>query len=164
MKNIVRIGVLSDTHLHEVTQEFLGIYERYLSRVDLILHAGDVVSPELIDFLSASATGFYGVCGNMDPTALRQMLPDKKVVTVAGYRIGLIHGWGQADDLEDRIIPLFHQVDIIVYGHSHIPSNHVRDRILLFNPGTATGYSASGKHSIGILELGETAQGTIVDF
>lgn len=160
MKNSVKIGVLSDTHLHRVTEEFIEIYDRYLCDMDLLLHAGDVVSPHIIDFLSSKE--FHGVCGNMDPEAVRELLPEKMVLNSAGYRIGLIHGWGQSDGLEDRILPLFHNVDIIVYGHSHIASNHVKEGILFFNPGTATGYSASGKHSIGVLELGETARGSII--
>lgn len=160
MKNRVKIGVLSDTHLHQVTKEFVWIYDQYLSGMDLVLHAGDLVSTDVIDFLNAK--DFHGVCGNMDPVDVKQRLPEKKILNLAGYRIGLIHGWGQSDGLEDRILPLFHHVNIIVYGHSHIASNHTRGGILFFNPGTATGYSASGKHSIGILELGETAQGEII--
>ena len=160
MKHTVKIGVLSDTHLHEVTKEFVQIYDQYLSAMDLILHAGDVVSPDVIDFLNVK--DFHGVCGNMDPADVKQLLPEKKVLDLAGYRIGLIHGWGQADGLEERIGHLFHHVDIIVYGHSHIASNHMRDGILFFNPGTATGYSSSGKHSIGILELGESPRGEII--
>jgi len=161
MKNIMKIGVLSDTHLHQVTGEFVGIYDRYLSDMDLILHAGDVVSPEIIDFLNAK--DFHGVCGNMDSKAVKRLLPEKKVIHSSGYKIGLIHGWGRSDGLEDRIRPLFQQVDVIVYGHSHIASNHVKNGILFFNPGTATGYSASGEHSIGVLELGETVRGEIID-
>jgi hypothetical protein len=51
----------------------------------------------------------------------------------------------------------------VVYGHTHIPANRVLDGVLLFNPGTLTGPSRSGKHTFGILELGETAQGRIVE-
>jgi len=64
--------------------------------------------------------------------------------------------------LEDRILPLFNGVDVIVYGHSHIASNHMRDGVLFFNPGTATGYSSSGVHSIGVLELGDAVRGEIL--
>jgi len=77
--------------------------------------------------------------------------------------VGLIHGWGPAEGLEDRILSVFSDVDIIVYGHSHVPANHIREGILLFNPGTATGYSATGEHSIGILRLEkEEARGEII--
>lgn len=160
MKRVWTIGVLSDTHLRQVTRDFLHIFEHYLGDTDLILHAGDVVSPDIIDLLSAGA--FQGVAGNMDPPILRESLPEKKIIQVAGYRVGLIHGWGSPEGLEDRIGPLFGQVDVIVYGHSHVAANHSRNGILFFNPGTATGYSPSGEHSIGILELGETIRGRII--
>ncbi len=153
MKRVWTIGVLSDTHLRQVTRDFLHIFDHYLADTDLVLHAGDVVSPDIIDFLSA---------GNMDPPILRDSLPEKKVIQVAGYRLGLIHGWGSPEGLEDRIGPLFGAVDVIVYGHSHVAANHLRNGILFFNPGTATGYSSSGEHSIGILELGETIRGRII--
>jgi len=162
MEKIVKIGVLSDTHLHQVTGKLVEIYDQYLSAMDLVIHAGDVVSPDVIDFLNAK--DFHGVCGNMDSVDVKQLLPEKEVLNLAGYRIGLIHGWGRSDGLEDRILPLFPEVDIIVYGHSHIAANHARNGILFFNPGTATGYSASGRHSIGVLELGETPRGEIIYF
>ena len=160
MDNAMKIGVLSDTHLHQVTDELIAIYDKYLSNKDMILHAGDVVSPEIIDFLNAK--DFHGVYGNMDPLEMKAILPDKKVLNLEGYTLGLIHGWGRSDGLEDRILPLFNGVDVIVYGHSHIASNHIRDGVLFFNPGTATGYSSSGVHSIGILELGDAIRGEII--
>lgn len=156
----MKIGVLSDTHLHRVTEKFIAIYDKYLSDKDIILHAGDVVSPEIIDFLNRK--GFHGVYGNMDPLEVKQVLPDKKIINLGGYSLGLIHGWGRSDDLEDRILPLFNGVDVIVYGHSHLASNHMRDGVLFFNPGTATGYSSSGVHSIGVLELGDVVRGEII--
>jgi putative phosphoesterase len=61
----MKIGVLSDTHLNHVTNELKEIYDRYLSDTDLILHAGDIVSIEVVDFLSRNK--FHGVHGNMDP-------------------------------------------------------------------------------------------------
>ena len=156
----MKIGVISDTHLYQVTDAFAAIYYRYLSDTDLILHAGDIVSPDVIDFLKQG--NFHGVCGNMDPPEVKHFLPEKEVLILDRYRLGLIHGWGHADGLEDRIASQFQDVDIIVYGHSHRASNHVKKGVLFFNPGTATGYSASGVHSIGLLELTDTIQGEIV--
>jgi hypothetical protein len=156
----VRIGVLSDTHLHRVTPEIKGIYDQYLSGVDLIMHAGDFTSPAIVSFLDKGA--FHGVYGNMDPLEVKRMLPEKKVVSVGPYRIGLIHGWGSSKGLENRIWDEFHGVDVIVYGHSHQAANHVREGVLLFNPGTATGYALAGAHSIGVLECGDVVQGDII--
>ncbi len=156
----MKIGVLSDTHLYQVNRDFLDIYNTYLSDADMIVHAGDVVSPNIVEFLERKE--FHGVHGNMDPMPLKGMLPEKKIIQAGQHRLGIIHGWGAAMDLEERIIPLFRGVDVIIYGHSHIPVNHVREGILLFNPGTATGYSKNGLNSIGILELTETIKGRII--
>ena len=156
----MKIGVLSDTHLYQVTREFADVYRTYLSDVDMILHAGDIVSPDIVDFLKKNV--FHGVQGNMDPLEIKTLLPEKKILEVGHHKLGLIHGWGSANGLEDRISPLFPNVEVIIYGHSHMAANHVRDGILFFNPGTATGFSASGVHSIGILEVGDTIQGRII--
>lgn len=159
---MIRIGVISDTHLHEVTQQLEEIYDKYLSQKDIILHAGDFVSPEVIDFLSRKT--FHGVHGNMDPSEIKELLPRKKVLELGSYRLGLIHGWGPSGGLEERIWPEFHDVDVIVYGHSHHEANQIREGVLLFNPGTATGYSSASRHTIGMLELSDTIQGEIIVF
>jgi putative phosphoesterase len=156
----MKIGVLSDTHLHKVTREFRKIYNEYLSDKDLILHAGDLVCPEVIDFLGKR--NFHGVHGNMDPAEVKERLSRKEVIELGSYKIGLIHGGGTSDGLEDRIWPEFAGVDVIIYGHSHSPANHMREGVLLFNPGTASGFTFSGLHTIGILELDETIRGEII--
>jgi len=156
----MKIGVLSDTHLVQVTKEFFDVYNTYLSDVDMIIHAGDVVSPDIVDFLEKNV--FHGVQGNMDPLEVKALLPEKKIVEVGHYRLGIIHGWGAASGLEERILPFFPNVDVIIYGHSHIPVNHIREGVLMFNPGTATGYCKNGFNSIGILEVSETVEGRII--
>ena len=156
----MKIGVLSDTHLNEVTREFRKIYNTYLSDKDLILHAGDLVCPEVIDFLDRK--NFQGVHGNMDPAEVKERLSRKKVMELGTYKIGLIHGWGTSEGLEDRIWPEFAGVDIIIYGHSHCPANHMKEGVLLFNPGTACGFTISGSHSIGVLELDDRIHGEII--
>ena len=156
----MKIGVLSDTHLQQITQEFVDIYNTHFADADMIIHAGDIVSPNIIDFLEKNV--FHGVQGNMDPFEIKALLPEKIIVEVGRHRLGVIHGWGAAKGLEDRILPLFPNVDVIIYGHSHIIANHVKNDVLFFNPGTATGYSATGFNSIGILEVSETVQGRII--
>lgn len=156
----LKIGVLSDTHLHRLTGDFRYILDEFLWDVDLIFHVGDFVSEEVVDFLSEK--NFHGVHGNMDPLEVKEMLPEKKVIQLGPYRLGLIHGDGSSSKLEERIHSEFQNVDVIVYGHSHRAANHVKDGILLFNPGTATGFSYSKNHSFGILELGETIRGEII--
>ena len=157
----IKVGVLSDTHLQRVTPALARIYERHLAGVDALLHAGDVVSAEVLSFLDRGA--FYGVHGNMDPPEVRELLPQARIVELDGWRIGLAHGTGGPEDVEETVAGLFTGVDIIVYGHSHIHSNKVRNGVLFFNPGTATGSCRSGVHTLGILELARTVKGRIVE-
>lgn len=157
----MKIGVLSDTHLSKVSANFRDICDRYFSDVDVIFHAGDFTSGNIVAFLSEKT--FYGVSGNMDPVEVKAVLPDKRVIELGGYKFGLIHGWGSSKGLEERVRPEFQDVDVIVYGHSHRAANHIRDGILFFNPGTATGFSSSETHSIGFLECADKIKGSIVD-
>lgn len=157
----IKIGILSDTHLHRVTRELKDIYEHYLSDVDIILHAGDFVSADVVEFLSKNE--FHGVHGNMDPVDVIEMLPRKKVIELGPLRLGLIHGSGPSAGLEDRIWAEFQNMDVIIYGHSHRPAKHIREGVLLFNPGTAIGYDFSRKNTLGFLEIGDTINGTIIN-
>ena len=156
----MRIGVLSDTHIHKVSKDFRELLEQHFAQVDVLFHVGDYTSPVVVDFLSSR--NFHGVYGNMDPVDIRAVLPEKKIVEVGGFRFGLIHGWGSPGGLEERVLSQFAEVDVVVYGHSHKPMNEIVHGVLLFNPGTASGYSSSGVHSIGFLECGDTVEGEIV--
>ncbi|MBN1625516.1 MAG: metallophosphoesterase family protein [Deltaproteobacteria bacterium] len=157
----IKIGVLSDTHLNGVNDELKRIKTRYLGDVDYIMHAGDIVCTEVVTFLDDG--NFFGVYGNMDPYGLRELLPEKRVLNFGPFRLGLIHGWGAKAGIEDRISMEFNDVDAIIYGHSHIPANHIKAGILYFNPGTAMGYSPSGLHTIGILEIDNMITGRIIE-
>lgn len=159
----LRIGVLSDTHLPDSAEAhgFLEkIIEEVLTPVDMILHAGDLVAPELLDAFSAYP--FHAVRGNMDPPV--PGVPIKKVIDVDGFIIGLIHGWGPPDGLEERIEEEFASIslDCLVYGHSHEPVCRQRDGVLYFNPGSATNRRNMPYHSVGLLEIGSDIRGTII--
>jgi len=157
----MKIGVLSDTHLHRLSREMRQLLEHHFSQAEVLFHVGDYTSSVVLDFLRSKT--FHGVYGNMDPLNLRAVLPEKKIVEIAGFRFGLIHGWGSPEGLEERVMAQFNNVDVIVYGHSHKPVNHIVQGVLLFNPGTAGGYSSSGVHSIGILECGDTVKGEVIE-
>ena len=156
----MKIGVISDTHLHEVTAQLVRIYEEHFSDVDMILHAGDLVSMDIVDFLSQKP--LYVVQGNMDSQTIKDRFAEKEVIQVNGFRLGLIHGWGSPFGIEKRIRPEFGEVQAIVYGHSHRSANHRSGDVLFFNPGSASGFSVSRSHSVGILHIGEDIKGTII--
>jgi putative phosphoesterase len=156
----MKIGVISDTHLKKVTQQLMDIYDRYLSGVDMIVHAGDLVSMDIVDFLSQKP--LHVVQGNMDEWDVKEQFDTKKIIEVNGFRLGLIHGWGSPGGIEKRIRSEFDDVNAIIYGHSHRPANHSDKGVLLFNPGTASGFAISGSHSIGILDVEDELRGRII--
>ena len=160
MSELVRIGVLSDTHLTRGDVRLpvlLARCQHYFAGTELILHAGDVVDPQLLPLLPQP---LLAVRGNLDPPEL----PPWRIIPVAGKRIGLIHGWGAKYDLEERVLRTFsgEQVDCIVYGHSHQPACHVVNGILLFNPGSPTDRRNAPFHSLGILTIGAGIAGEII--
>lgn len=157
----MKIGVLSDTHLKQATKEFKSLLENHFKNVDLILHAGDMVSLPVYEFLQQWPV--EAVQGNMDDWNLKSLLPVKKTVSLESFQIGLIHGWGSAGGLEDRIAPEFSNIDCLVYGHSHKPANHWVDGTLFFNPGSASGIGFLGKSTIGILHIGKEIKGEIIE-
>lgn len=160
---MVRIGVLSDTHIVDLPAGLVflqHLQENYFQEAGLILHAGDLVDPGIL--LGFAGATVYAVRGNLDPPAPE--LPARRILTLGGFRIGLIHGWGGPDQIESRILREFQgdQLDCLVYGHSHQPVCHRKDGILLFNPGSATDRRWAPFHSVGLLEIGATIEGRIL--
>jgi len=161
---MTKIGILSDTHLNDLQKglTFLDdLFKRHFQDVSLILHAGDVINPDI--FMAFEGIPVYPVRGNMDPYV--QGIPQKRIVTVEGYRIGLIHGWGSPKGLENRLIQEFDEqgLDAIVYGHSHQPANHFQNGLLFFNPGSATDKRRAEHCSIGILEINDGIRGRVIN-
>ncbi len=159
----MRIGVLSDTHIPYAAK---GLPEKaldILATVDVIIHAGDFQDISVIDKLTSIAS-FYGVSGNMDPPEIRSMLPEKRVLRLQGFTIGVIHGWGSPAGLEDRIFTAFdeYKIDAIVFGHSHNAVSHVNNNLLFFNPGSPTDNRFAKTNSIGILTLDKEITGEIL--
>lgn len=147
------IGVLSDTHLRE-GQNLPGFVWDIFEGVDLILHAGDIVRPQIIADLAVLAP-VRAVRGNCDSWELAD-LPSRDLVNFAGLRIGLIHGnVGTGSTTQERALNAFsaESVDIIVFGHSHQPFWGWVNNILLFNPGSSTDKRREKYFSLGTIEL-----------
>jgi uncharacterized protein len=157
----MKIGVLSDTHLTQVTPDLKKLLETYLKDVDLILHAGDMVSLPVYEFLQEKRV--EAIQGNMDEWNLKDLLPVKKTLSLGSFTIGLIHGWGPAGGLEGRLAPEFSNIDCLVYGHSHRPANHWVNDVLFFNPGSASGIGFFRKSTIGILHIEADIRGEIIE-
>ncbi len=148
----MKIAVISDTHLTHPSETFRRHMKTFFADTQIMLHAGDMTSSAVFDYLSN--WDLRAVRGNMDDHDLSSALPEQRVETIAGKRIGIIHGWGSPSGLEDRVFNRFRDVDIIVFGHSHVPLKMTKRDVILFNPGSYRGGYA-GKGTVGVIEISD---------
>ncbi|MEN3263675.1 MAG: uncharacterized protein V7646_569 [Pseudonocardia sp.] len=106
---------------------------------DVVVHAGDWVSVDLLDTLEARAQRLVGVYGNNDGAALRARLPEVARAELGDVRFAVVHETGAAAGRERRCAAAYPDVDVLVFGHSHIPwDTTAPSGLRLLNPGSPT--------------------------
>ncbi|GGO01420.1 metallophosphoesterase family protein [Saccharibacillus kuerlensis] len=164
----VKIVVVADTHMPRMAKALPPTLTEELKDADLILHAGDWTSPDIYDLFAVYAP-IYGVAGNNDGAAIAEHWGYRRIVEIAGWQIGLTHGHlGRGGGTQANAAAAFEgeEVDMIVFGHSHIPFlSHdtmiSEDRkVSLFNPGSPTDKRWQKRYSFGIITL----NGMLVSF
>jgi len=150
------VGIIADTHIpHRLKAVPQAVFEIF-SEVDLILHAGDIVDPRILDDL-ASLAPVKAVRGNVHlvDRSWDPQLPKAQRLHILGHHIVLTHGHGSfvrgslervrywlspdRDLVNQRIanwcLDIYPEADLIIFGHSHRPYNQTFGQRLLFNPG-----------------------------
>jgi uncharacterized protein len=127
-----------------------------LEDADLLLHAGDVVSPGALEEL-ATLGPVEAVAGNMDQPALQATLPERKIVEVEGVRIGIVHDGGPRRGRERRLCGAFPGCAVIVYGHTHVPQLERHGGVWIVNPGSPTERRSAPAHSMAVLRVSDGA-------
>jgi len=135
----VKLLVISDTHVPARARDLPAELWRAVDDADLVIHAGDWVDVALLDTLSARSAALLGVYGNNDGPALRARLPEVARLSVQGVRLAVVHETGPAARREERCAARYPGVDVLVFGHSHIPWDSVAaNGMRLLNPGSPT--------------------------
>ena len=149
----MKVVVLADTHVRDGGANRLPARAwAELHSADVILHAGDVTGPALLEQLGNFAP-VYAVLGNND-AALATVLAETVEVELAGVAVAMVHDSGPRPGREARLHRRFPAAQVVVFGHSHIPWNAPGvDGQLLFNPGSPTQRRRQPTHTIGVLEL-----------
>ena len=135
----MKLLLISDTHLPHRGRDLSAQVWREVEAADVVVHAGDWVEVSLLDELEVRSKRLIGVYGNNDGPELRARLPELARVELAGVRLAVIHETGAAQGRERRCDAEFPDVEVLVFGHSHIPWDTVTPAGLrLLNPGSPT--------------------------
>jgi len=151
LKRVLRVAVVSDTHLPRGARRLPDACLRELERAELILHGGDVVAASVLEELSELAP-VEAVRGNMDLPELWS-LPERRVVEAACTRIGMIHDPGPRVGREQRLVAAFPGCAAVVYGHTHVPQVEEAAGAWILNPGSPTERRRAANRSLLVLEV-----------
>jgi hypothetical protein len=153
----MRIGLLTDTHLPSDIKQLWAEVRTAFIGVDLILHGGDIVTPDVLDWLEDIAPTL-AARGNNDEGWTDARVQACQRLDLHGWRLAMVHDM----EPEDRpIASLLHtylggdQVDILITGHTHFERLVYREGVLQINSGSPTHphqYSTR-LGTVGILEL-----------
>jgi len=151
------IGIMSDTHDDIVqTQKAVAVFNQ--KKVDHVLHAGDIISPFMIETLKELQAPLTGVFGNNDGDRVllerkSGLLPSMKItgmfarIDMGGMRIGLVHGNDR--DLLETLVACG-SLDLLVYGHTHRPEIRREGSLLIVNPGEVYGH-LTGRSTVALV-------------
>jgi putative phosphoesterase len=135
----VRLLLLADTHLPKRAQDLPAQVWAEVERADLVVHAGDWVDVETLDRLEQRSRRLLACWGNNDGPELRARLPEVARAELEGVRVAVVHETGGRAGRERRMDAEHPDVDLLVFGHSHIPWDSVTPGgMRLLNPGSPT--------------------------
>jgi uncharacterized protein len=156
------VAVISDTHMPRGGRRLPGACLERIAAADLLLHAGDLLTVDVLRALEAIGPPVLAVHGNVDTAELRRLLPAERVVDAEGARIAMVHDAGPRAGRLQRMRRRFgDRADAVVFGHSHLPLHErAEDGFQIFNPGSPTERRRAPSHTMGLGRV----EGGIVEF
>ncbi|MBN1912850.1 MAG: metallophosphoesterase [Candidatus Omnitrophica bacterium] len=160
----MRIGVISDTHIPERAKDIPAQVLDEFKKVDMVIHVGDLIDSRVLDVLKKTCKEVIAVRGNMDIDQSEDALPDKKVLNISGFKIGVVHGHGHPDKLIGTVTEIFkdQKLDMIIFGHSHRALCQQKGKVIYFNPGSPTDTIFAPYKSYGLIEINDKIEARII--
>jgi len=151
------IAVISDTHMPRGGRRLPDACVERIAGADLLLHAGDFSTVEVVRELEAIGPPVVGVHGNVDSAEVRRMLPEERVVEAGGARIAMVHDAGPSTGRLERMRRRFgDRAGLVVFGHSHLPLHErAPDGFQIFNPGSPTERRRAPSHTMGLIRVAD---------
>jgi uncharacterized protein len=143
-------AVIADTHVPRRARALPEGLTPHLGRADLVLHAGDLMDPALLEELAAYAP-VKAVRGNLDPPGL----PETLEFEFGGARVAMIHDSGGRRGRRTRLRRRFPDARVVIFGHSHIPFLEDESGLMLLNPGSPTDRRRQPHHTFALLHADE---------
>jgi putative phosphoesterase len=159
------VVVLADTHAPRHWKSCPPRVAEVLRGADVILHAGDVCVPSVLDELAEFAP-VHVVAGNNDgPDVVAWGAPETLTLDLDGLRVGMIHDSGHKAGRTARMRRRFPDAGLVVFGHSHIPLDETGDGVRIFNPGSPTDRRRQPHGTVGVLDIaaGELRSARLVE-
>ncbi len=134
-----RLLLLADTHVPKRARDLPGQVWDEVRAADLVIHAGDWVDLATVERLEEASAALLACWGNNDGPELRKRLPEVGRAEIEGIRIGVVHETGPGSGRESRMEAAYPDLDVLVFGHSHIPwDTTTPGGLRLLNPGSPT--------------------------
>jgi uncharacterized protein len=149
------IAVIADTHMPRGARRLPEACVERIKSADLVLHAGDFSTLDVLRELEAIGPPVIGVHGNVDSSELRRLLPAERVVEAEGARIAMLHDAGPRTGRLERMRQRFgERADVVVFGHSHLPLHEeAPDGFQILNPGSPTERRRAPGHTMGLIHV-----------
>ena len=149
------IAVISDTHMPRGGRRLPDACVERIAAADLLLHAGDFSTVEVLRELEAIGPPVLGVHGNVDSADLRRLLPEERIVDAEGARIAMLHDAGPRTGRLERMRRRFgDRAEVVVFGHSHLPLHEEAPHgFQIFNPGSPTERRRAPTHTMGLIHV-----------
>jgi uncharacterized protein len=156
------VAVISDTHMPRGARRLPDAFVERIRAADLLLHAGDFMTLEVLRELERIGPPLVGVHGNVDTAELRRLLPAERIVRAEDARIAMVHDAGPSAGRLERLRRRFgDSAGAVVFGHSHLPLHErAADGFQIFNPGSPTERRRAPAHTMGLAQV----EGSSIEF
>ena len=147
--------MISDTHMPRGARRLPDACIERIRAADVLLHAGDFSTLDVLRELEAIGPPVAGVHGNVDSADLRPLLPEERIVEADGARIALLHDAGPRTGRLERMRRRFgNRAQVVVFGHSHLPLHEqAPDGFQILNPGSPTERRRAPTHTMALIRV-----------
>lgn len=153
----MRVAVISDTHAPRFWKRCPPAVAEHLRTAQLILHAGDVCTPAVLEELKQFAPVRVVLGNNDGPDVAAWGATETAEFDVEGLAIAMIHDGGPREGRLNRLRRRFPAAQLVIFGHSHIPLDQSGADLRILNPGSPTDKRRQPHGTLALLDIADGA-------